>query len=128
MCLFGRKKELKELEKYYNSRKPEFIAVYGRRRVGKTFLIDEYFQSQYAFYAVGVIDGNRSEQMAAFMRGLRSLGYKGGVPKTWMMAFEILIELLDKKLEVGRRCVIFIDELPCFDTPKAGFVRAFGHF
>ena len=126
--LFGRKAELKQLDEYVNSGRPEFVALYGRRRVGKTFLIDEYFQRQYAFSAIGVIDGERNEQMSAFMQGLRNIGYKGGKPKSWMDAFYELSKLLESQLISGSRCVIFIDELPCFDTPKAGFVRAFGHF
>ena len=126
--LFGRKAEVKQLDEYVSSGRPEFIALYGRRRVGKTFLIDEYFQRQYAFSAIGVIDGERDEQMAAFMQGMRNLGYKGRKPKTWMDAFYELSKLLEAKMTPNNRCVIFIDELPCFDTPKSGFVRAFGHF
>lgn len=126
--LLGRKNELKELDEYFNSGKSEFIALCGRRRVGKTFLIDEYFQHQYAFSAVGVIDGERDEQMAAFMQGMRQIGYKGRKPQTWMDAFYELSRLLEAKISPDKRCVIFIDELPCFDTPKAGFMRAFGHF
>ena len=64
--LFGRQRETKLLDEYYNSHKPEFIALYGRRRVGKTFLVDEYFGRQYAFLTTGVVDGDRNEQMAAF--------------------------------------------------------------
>ena len=119
--LFGRKAELKQLDEYVNSGRPEFVALYGRRRVGKTFLIDEYFQRQYAFSAIGVIDGERNEQMSAFMQGLRNIGYKGGKPKSWMDAFYELSKLLEPQLISGSRCVIFIDELPCFDTPKGGY-------
>ena len=127
--LFGRQREIKLLDEYYNSHKSEFLALYGRRRVGKTFLVDEYFHRNYAFSATGVIDGDREEQMSAFMHGLRSIGYSGRRPKTWMDAFYELSKLLENKLNSSEgRCVIFIDELPCFDTPKAGFVRAFGHF
>ena len=126
--LFGRQRETKLLDEYYNSHKPEFIALYGRRRVGKTFLVDEYFGRQYAFSATGVVDGDRNEQMAAFVQSMRSIGYKGRKPKTWMDAFYELTKLLDPRLKSAERCVIFIDELPCFDTVKAGFIRAFGHF
>lgn len=126
--LIGRHAEIQELDGYYNSGKAEFIALYGRRRVGKTFLIDEYFNKQYSFSAIGVIDGEREEQMSAFLQGLRNIGYKDRKPRTWMAAFYELSNLLESKIAPGQRCVIFIDELPCFDTAKSGFVRAFGHF
>ncbi len=126
--IYGRKNELERMDAYYHSGRAEFVALYGRRRVGKTFLVDEFFNHQYSFTATGVIDGKRSEQMAAFMHGLRDIGYTGTTPKSWMDAFYELSVLLEKNMKQGERCVLFIDELPCFDTPKAGFVRAFGHF
>lgn len=128
MDLIGRETEKELLKEYIHSGKPEFVALYGRRRIGKTFLIDEFFDRQYAFSAIGVIDGNRTEQMTAFVQSLRGIGYQGRFPKTWMEAFDVLAQLLEPTLKRNRRCVIFIDELPCFDTPKAGFINAFGHF
>jgi len=126
--MVGRKAELAALKRYYESGKAEFVALYGRRRVGKTYLINEFFHSRYAFYITGVIDGDKSEQMAAFTQGLRKIGYTGRLPKNWMDAFFELENILDEKMREGERCVLFIDELPCFDTPKAGFVKALGHF
>jgi len=126
--MIGRKQEIADLERYYNSSKAEFIAVYGRRRVGKTFLVNEFFHSDFAFYVTGVIDGDKSEQFAAFTNGLRKIGYDGKVPQNWMEAFFLLENILEPKLQDGKRCVLFMDELPCFDTPKAGFVKALGHF
>ena len=128
MKLIGRTAEIQCFSEYMRSGKPEFVALYGRRRIGKTFLVDEFFNRKYAFSVTGVIDGNRTEQMAAFVLALRQIGYQGGTPKTWLDAFYILSQLLEPKLRKGRRCVIFIDELPCFDTPKAGFIHAFSHF
>lgn len=126
--MIGRKKELADLKNYYDSQRAEFIALYGRRRVGKTYLINEFFESRFAFYITGVIDGEKSEQMAAFTKGLRNMGYSGRVPTKWMDAFFLLENLLEQRMQDGERCVLFIDELPCFDTPKAGFVKALGHF
>lgn len=116
------------LKSYYDSGRAEFVALYGRRRVGKTYLVNEFFGSHFAFSIIGVIDGEKSEQIAAFVQGLRNIGYSGRVPKTWMDAFYELQKLLEQSIVSGERCVLFIDELPCFDTPKAGFVRALGHF
>lgn len=128
MKFIGRKEEIRQLQAYYESGKPEFIAVYGRRRVGKTFLIDEFFQYTYAFSTSGVLEGTHTEQMTAFTQALRKIGYQGNMPKSWLEAFFSLSELLEKTLQEDRRCVIFIDELPCFDTPRTGFIQAFGHF
>ena len=128
MKVIGRKEEIRQLQAYYESSKPEFIAVYGRRRVGKTFLIDEFFQYKYSFSTSGVLDGSHTEQMTAFTQSLRKIGYQGNMPKSWLEAFFSLSELLEKTLQENQRCVIFIDELPCLDTPRTGFIQAFSHF
>lgn len=126
--IVGRRKELELLEKYYNSGKAEFVALYGRRRVGKTFLIRQRFRNELAFDMTGVLEGSKSEQVMAFHSAMKASGYTGKKNSNWMDAFYALRELLAAKIESGKRCVIFIDELPCLDTPKAGFVNALGHF
>ena len=126
--MIGRRKEWQQLQAYYNSPRAEFVALYGRRRVGKTYLVNQFFESRFAFYITGVIDGDKSEQIAAFTKGLRNIGYTGRVPNKWMEAFFLLENVLEEKMREDERCVIFIDELPCFDTPHAGFVKALGHF
>ena len=126
--IIGRKNELAQIEQYYNSGKAEFIAVYGRRRVGKTFLIRQHFKNQFAFDMTGVMEGTKSEQMTAFHAALKTYGYKGNKNQNWIDAFFSLRQLLESKIEKGKRCVIFIDEIPCLDTPKAGFINALGHF
>ena len=55
MNLIGRKKEMRELQRYYDSPRPELIIVYGRRRVGKTYLIKEFFENKFAFYFTGTV-------------------------------------------------------------------------
>lgn len=125
--IIGRQNEKKYLNNLYNSGKAEFLAVYGRRRIGKTFLIREYFDNNFCFETTGVIDGSKDEQLSAFTSSLRKIGYKGGIPKNWMTAFEELRLLLEPKAN-NHRIVIFIDELPCFDTTKSEFLKAFGHF
>ena len=42
MEIIGRKEEITKLKSYYGSGKPEFIALYGRRRVGKTYLVEPF--------------------------------------------------------------------------------------
>ena len=123
----GREQEIKQLRSITASDRPEFVAVYGRRRVGKTYLIQQFFSNQFSFSATGIIDGDKDEELFSFTASLIAAGYKGHKPKTWLEAFEMLKTTLDNQPCRGRR-VIYIDELPCFDTPKSGFVRALGHF
>lgn len=128
MKLIGRIAERQLLQQYVASDRAEFIAVYGRRRVGKTFLIREMFADQFAFEVSGTINGKKNEQMFNFIQALRRFGYVGTkVPTSWNEAFDFLQQLLEPKAQ-QQTCLLFIDELSCFDTPKSGFVRAFDHF
>ena len=126
--IVGRQEEFAKLSKYMESGRGEFIAVYGRRRVGKTFLIRQYFKDTFDFYTTGIIDGSREEQMAAFNDALTRYGHNGQKATTWMEAFGYLATLLQSKKKKGKRLVVFIDELPCFDTQNAKFVHALSHF
>jgi len=123
----GRKQEIDTLKSIMQSGRPEFVTVYGRRRVGKTFLIQQFFDNKFAFATTGIIDGPKKEQFHSFYKSLKKSGYEGKQPENWLEAFDILAATLEKRRSRGR-CVIYIDELPCFDTPKAGFVRALGYF
>lgn len=126
--LVGRKKELQYLDGLYNSGKAEFVAIYGRRRIGKTFLIRQHFQEEFSFDVTGVLEGSKTEQFSAFHEAMKSYGYKGKKQTNWLDIFFALRQLLEGRIQKGKRCILFIDELPCFDTPKAGFVNALGHF
>ena len=115
------------------SGRPEFIAVYGRRRVGKTYLIKEYFNQNFAFYTTGVTDLNMKGQLKTFYGQLREYGGAfQNEPKDWFEAFRMLKELLERP-DVHRdpasgRIVVFLDELPWMDTPKSGFKSALDFF
>ena len=124
--LIGRQREIRMLEQYMASDRAEFIAVYGRRRVGKTFLIRQHLSNQFSFDVTGIIEGRKNEQMTVFHEALKQYGYTGTKPRTWLEAFFALREILKGK--VNEPCIVFIDELPCFDTPKSGFVHALSHF
>ena len=131
MNIIGRRKEMQLLEQYTASDRAEFIAIYGRRRVGKTFLIRQYFNNRFSFDITGIIEGRKTDQMAAFNDALKQYGYHGTKPRTWLDAFFALRDLLKEKIAKaapGDPCIVFIDEMPCFDTPKSGFVQALGHF
>ena len=95
MNIIGRNKEIKELNDIYGSGKPELIALYGRRRVGKTYLIDQKYGNEFSFKVTGILEGSLHEQMAAFVLALREIGYQGSMPSTWLDAFSSLQELLN---------------------------------
>ena len=127
--IVGRKSEIADLDSYTKSSKAEFIAVYGRRRIGKTYLIRQYFNNNFAFEVSGAIDGTPQEQMLLFVSSMRKLGYQGGIPSNWIEAFEELKKLLEPIVNhTKKRAVLFFDELPCFETQKSGFLRAFANF
>lgn len=125
--LIGRNPERRLLEQYIESPRSEFIAIYGRRRVGKTYLVTETFKDRLAFDMTGVLEGEKEDQMASFYLSLQKAGYSGGKPKTWIEAFEALKVVLEPALAKGT-AVIFIDELPCLDTPRSGLVKALDLF
>ena len=134
-AIVGRKKEIEELEHLFDSDRPEFVAVYGRRRVGKTFLIKQALKDRFTFQHTGVSpvdqqdEKNRMKtQLESFFYSMLNHGLEGfKQPKTWMEAFFQLTQLL-QKLDDGQRMVIFIDELPWMDTPRSGFLPAFESF
>lgn len=135
MSIVGRKKELEELERVYHSDRPEFVAVYGRRRIGKTYLIKQALKDRITFQHTGVSPVDQKDetnrlktQLESFYYSLLNHGLEGfSQPKSWMQAFFQLEQLL-QKLDDGRRMVIFIDELPWMDTPRSCFLSAFEGF
>lgn len=135
MEIVGREKEILELKELYNSGKAEFVAVYGRRRVGKTFLVDEALKGKISFRHAGLspVDaGNRKnalkEQLRHFYFSLQMQGWKSRkCPTSWMEAFFMLSQLLESK-DNEKRQVVFLDELPWLDTPRSGFITAFEGF
>ena len=133
--IVGRKQEIEELERLYGSNRAEFVAIYGRRRVGKTFLIKQTLKDRFTFQHTGVSpvdqqdEKNRMKtQLESFFYSMLNHGLEGyKQPKTWMEAFYLLTQLL-QKLDNGQRMVIFFDELPWMDTPRSGFLSAFESF
>ena len=125
--LVGRTTERKQLEAAMRSERSEFIAVYGRRRIGKTHLVLSAFEGAFAFEHAGLARANRTLQLAEFGRALRRrFGDDAGAPPDWYDAFDRLATGLEK-LPDGRK-VVFLDELPWMDTPKSHFVSALEHF
>lgn len=125
--IIGRKKEQQELLGLLQKEESQFCAVYGRRRVGKTYLIRETFNYQFCFQHTGVAKGTLRQQLTAFRNSLVAAGMaKCAIPKTWIDAFELLKRLICQAPD-GKK-VIFIDELPWMDTPKGNLIGALENF
>jgi len=126
--IVGREKEKKILYEVYNSNISEFVAVYGRRRVGKTFLIREFFAEKLVFDVAGLAKAGTKEQLVNFNISLNrnNLGERFAVTKNWLTAFEQLITLVGKSQQ--KQKVIFFDEISWMDTPRSGFIIALEHF
>jgi AAA+ ATPase superfamily predicted ATPase len=127
--LIGREYEQKQLLDYYRSNKAELVVVYGRRRVGKTYLIKETFDNNFFFDFTGTV-GIKSAH-GQLERFAKSLANHGTTPKhrikDWNSAFDFLTNLI-KASDAQERKVIFFDEVPWLDTPRSGFLGAFEYF
>ena len=135
MEIIGRQSEIAELEKLYEGKRPEFVVLYGRRRVGKTFLMNEVFKGKETFShtALSTIElkGKNllANQLQHFTHSLIRYGAEfESTPENWLDAFFILEQFLEKKAVKGERLLVCIDELPWLDTPRSGFVTAFESF
>ena len=135
--MIGRKQEITTLNKLYESNKAQFVAIYGRRRVGKTFLVNEVFAGRVTFRHAGLspiesdvesTDSPLRRQLKHFYNSLILQGMKKSkCPENWMDAF-LMLEMFLQDKDDGSRQLIFIDELPWLDTPKSGFITAFEGF
>lgn len=126
--MIGREHEIAELQRVYNSGESEFVLVYGRRRVGKTFLIREFFKNDFTFYCTGIANGTREEELVNFANEIRRCDESicRQVPKNWIEAFEMLSSIVEKS--TMERKVIFLDEVPWMYTQKSDFIKALEHF
>jgi len=130
--IVGRIEEQSILDQAFNSRRAEFIALYGRRRVGKTFLVRLFFESKpcFFFHATGIQDSPIEEQLIQFARQL-GLTFYNGAPLSpsanWMDAFENLNKAIDQ-LAKGKKVVIFLDELPWMATRKSRLLQALEYY
>ncbi len=126
--IIGRTREYTRLDKCMREDIAQLVLVYGRRRVGKTFLINQYFGNTFAFKLTGAYNKPKTDQLEAFINELnRKTHRKIPAPKNWTDAFELLREYIES-LDPEKKCVVFFDEMPWLDTHRSGFLSAFEYF
>ena len=126
--LIGREAEAAKLEKCLNSQRSEFIAIYGRRRVGKTFLVRKVCGDKFTFFVTGMYNTSKTDQLTNFAVAIQRYFNTESitVEKNWILAFNVLSHHIEG-LPEGKK-IIFIDELPWMDNAKSGFIPALENF
>ncbi|MCB0596227.1 MAG: AAA family ATPase [Lewinellaceae bacterium] len=127
--LIGRKKEIALLQEALESPKAEMIAVIGRRRVGKTFLVDTIYKDRIIFKQTGVRNAPNEAQLRTFTQAVEQLaGETLEVPRDWLDAFFLLRKHLEAHISKDKKVVLFFDELSWLAVPKSNFLDYLGHF
>ena len=130
--LIGRKREIRRLQKVFASSEAEFVVLYGRRRIGKTYLIRQFFLKQDCDFvqATGLQNGSLSKQLAHFI-GALSDTYTQGIPlqlpASWEEAFQMLRNFINRA-NGNKKTVIFLDELPWMATRRSGLLETLDYY
>ena len=130
--LVGRKEEQIILQDLYDSNRPEFLAIYGRRRIGKTYLIRQFFDEKDCifFNSTGVQGGTMDLQLSRFTKEIGDTFYKGTKikeGKTWFDAFDSLTDAIEKFVTKEQKIILFLDEFPWMATHRSGLLQALDH-
>jgi len=126
--LVGRKEEIELFQEIVASEEAEFVAVYGRRRVGKTFLIKQFFNENFTFYFSGSENAKMRNQLGNFRNAFQNyFKTTAAIPDSWTTAFEMLRNAISRSRKKGRK-VIFIDEMPWLATTGSNFIQAFEYW
>jgi AAA+ ATPase superfamily predicted ATPase len=131
-CIIGRQAEQNILHQLLHSKKAEFLALYGRRRIGKTFLIKNYFdnKSNVFFYASGIQNATMKEQIEEFAHQIGKTFYNGAMMmpgNNWRATFEILTKAIEQSAQ-NKKIILFFDELPWMATPRSGLLQALDYY
>ncbi len=129
--IIGRDSEKARLDKIIASRQPEFLALYGRRRVGKTFLIRQYLKEHIVFDFSGSKEGSKSRQIRNFFDEYlvrTQARMETQAPTDWPDCFRYLARYLSQLPPTNGKYVVFLDEMPWLDTPRSGFISALEFF
>ncbi|HNA61889.1 MAG TPA: ATP-binding protein [Rhabdochlamydiaceae bacterium] len=128
--IVGRKKEQKILHQIWNSKTAEFVAIYGRRRVGKTFLVREFFGSQSRYFELmGMKEAPLHDQLSNFAEAFSKTYYPGlpvQSPQSWRKAFSLLTKEMERSR--SKKHLLFFDELPWLAAKKSRFIQALDYF
>ncbi|MCK4607870.1 MAG: ATP-binding protein, partial [Gammaproteobacteria bacterium] len=122
--IVGRQQEMQKLNSFYKSAKAEFLAIFGRRRVGKTFLIQTYFTNKDCifFHVTGLKDGSLCDQIENFTRAIGKVFYQAAElkpRKRWIDVFDYLTETINRIVAQNQKVVLFFDELPWMATKRS---------
>ena len=128
--IIGRTEELKSLQALYGAEDPQFLAVYGRRRIGKTFLISEFFRDKGLYFELtGIKDAPLKVQLNNFAReyaDVFNFGKPVTPPATWLEAFDLLRKRMQDRAP-GEKMILFFDELPWLASPRSQFLASLDH-
>ena len=124
----GREREVDELRDALESPFSELVAVIGRRRVGKTYLVETTYGDQIVFRASGLQNTGRRGQLKNFQKQL-SLTTRSEVDAfdDWLDAFFRLSQYLET-LDWTEKRVVFLDEIPWFATRRSDFLAGLSWF
>ena len=126
--IIGRTNEIERIDRCMGESSAQLIIVYGRRRVGKTFLINEYFDNNFSFKITGAYKKSRRFQLEGFNEELiRKSGREWDMPADWREAFRQLREYLES-LPADQKQIVFFDEMPWLDTARSDFLSIFEWF
>ena len=126
-AIIGREEEKRQLNNYISSPRSEFVAIYGRRRIGKTFLVKEMFEGRFTFRMTGKEKADTKEQLKNFHYALSDLGAEIDQPANWAEAFRMLSQYMER-LGTDEPKILFFDELPWLDSTGSHFVDALEYF
>ena len=125
--IIGREEEKRQLNNYIGSQRSEFVAIYGRRRIGKTFLVKEMFEGRFTFRMTGKEKADTKEQLNNFQYALSDFGAETAQPADWSEAFRMLSQHIER-LGTSEPKILFFDELPWLDSTGSHFVDALEYF
>lgn len=130
--IIGRESELMQLKRFYHSKKAELLAIYGRRRIGKTFLIQSKFAKEDCvfFHNTGLKNGSLRAQIENFTRVMGKTFYEGAelrLKNTWLDVFDQLTVTINK-IDKKKKVVLFFDELPWMATTRSQLIQALDHY
>ncbi len=129
--VIGRKAEIQTLDSVWKSRAPELVALYGRRRIGKTYLVRQVLGKRGLFIeATGIKNASMRVQIANFTKIISDV-FAGGLPleapSSWSNALALLTREL-KKLPKSKKAILFLDELPWMATRRSGLIQALDYY